>query len=280
MSINITRSLEHAGELARRAKEEGAGTVIVSGGDGTVRTVVEAMAHSGMPVLIIPTGTENLLACEFGLSGSVESSLDTLDHGKIRHLDLGRVNDRYFMAVAGVGFDGEVIRRLQKIRKGHITQSDYFWPICRAFWEYRSPRIRVVADGQTISDEPSMVFVGNISRYAAGLGILPDADGSDGWLDLTIYKYQHRYQLIGHSVLTALHRSHTSKSAIRLRCRQVSITSSQPGIPVQLDGDPGPSLPLHIQIDPAAAQIITPPPAGEPYAPPVKHYHLRRWLCG
>ncbi|MBN1765211.1 MAG: NAD(+)/NADH kinase [Sedimentisphaerales bacterium] len=279
VQIEMTRSLLHAGELAELACRAGADVIVVAGGDGTVRTVFEAMVGRDIPVLIVPCGTENLLACELGLDGSFESSIKTLEHGIIRHLDMGLANNRYFMAIAGIGFDGEVIRRVHSRRSGHITPADYVWPICRTFWEYKIPHLHVEADGELVCDEPGLAFVSNISRYAIGLGITPEADMGDGLLDLCIYKCRRRLRLLAHSLLTVLKTSHISKKVLRLQCREIVIKSPVADTPVQLDGDPGPDLPLKIEINPSAVQVLTPPPiGGERYHAPVKFYHVRRWI--
>jgi diacylglycerol kinase (ATP) len=279
MRLQLTRSLEHAGDLAREAIAAGAAAVVVSGGDGTVRTVAEAMAGSEIPILVVPSGTENLLAQELGIDGSRKTSLKMLEEGTVRKLDLGRANDRYFMAIVGVGFDAQVVRRINQFRSGHITHSDYIWPICRTFWEYGFPHLRVEADGELICDEPSLVFVGNITRYAVGLPIHPYADCSNGVLDITIYRYRRRRELLLHSVRTVLRQAERSSQMSRHTCKEVTIRSPQADVPVQLDGDPGPGLPLSIRVVPAAARVLTPPaPEGLAYHPPVRFYHLRQWL--
>ncbi|MBN2212400.1 MAG: diacylglycerol kinase family lipid kinase [Sedimentisphaerales bacterium] len=279
VDIALTQSLDHAADLARFALQRNYRTIIIAGGDGTVRTVAEAMAGAKIPLLILPTGTENLLAGELGLDGSLETTLKTLDNGRIRLLDLGQTGNRFFISVAGVGFDAEVIRRLNIIRSGHITHMDYIWPICRTFWEYQFPIMHVMADGELICDEPALVFVGNISRYAVGLKIFHNADCSDGLLDLTIYKCTRRSVLLGHALRTIINRSYHSPGVIRIKTRNITISSPQPYIPVQFDGDPGPAMPLTISVHPSAACVLTPPPPpGYIWHPPVRWYHLRQWL--
>ena len=62
----------------------------------------------------------------------------------------------------------------------------------------------------------------------------------------------------------------------RMECRRIVIRSNEPDMFSQIDGDPGPALPLHIEVVPSAARVITPPaPPGQDYCPPVKLYHLR-----
>ncbi len=279
VDIALTQSLEHAHNLAEDARQNKYQTIIVAGGDGTVRTVAEALAGSEIPLLILPTGTENLLAGELGINGSLETTLKTLENGLIRRLDLGKMGNRFFIAVAGVGFDADVIRRLNTIRSGHITHTDYIWPICRTFWEYQFPTLHVLADDEVVCDEPALVFVGNISRYAVGLQIFKNADCSDGLLDLTIYKCSRRRTLLCHSAATIMRLSQKTHTVLRKKCRNITISSPNPNISVQFDGDPGPSMPLTISVYPSAASFLTPPsPKGLSWHPPVRWYHLHQWL--
>jgi diacylglycerol kinase family enzyme len=167
---------------------------------------------------------------------------------------------------------------MHRNRVGHITHLTYIWPICRTFWEYRFNHIRVEVDGEVLCDEPGLVFVGNISRYAIGLRILPHADCSDGLLDVCIYKCRNRFELAWFSLLTILQKSHLSRRVLRCRCREVKISSKDPHMRVEVDGDPGPPLPMHIKVVPAAAMVFAPRPSrGEKYRKPIKLYHLRNW---
>ena len=192
--IDFTQSLPHAGEIAAQARSQDVAALLVCGGDGTVRAVAQGAAGGETPIMVIPTGTENLLAGELGLDGTVDVALRTLDYGSVRNLDLGVANGRHFMAVLGVGFDAEVIRRINCFRQGHITHMDYLWPITRTYFEYRFPHLRAVADGRVICDEPGLLFVSNISRYAVGLRVAPQADFSNGMLDVTVYKCRKRHR--------------------------------------------------------------------------------------
>ena len=216
---------------------------------------------------------------ELGLDGSEEVTLAALDHGVIRKLDLGRANGRCFIAIVGVGFDAEVVQRINRFRTGHITHRDYLWPICRTFWEHRFPTLNIVADGRRICDQPALLFVSNISRYAVGRKITPHADFSSSYLDVTVYKCHKRRQLLLHSALTILGQSHRSPDVIRTRCRRLIVNCADLQVPVQLDGDPGPKLPLEINVLPSTARVLAPPPPDHPHhCPPARLYRLRRSL--
>ncbi len=254
VSIWPSQYAGHAHELAGRAKDE-ADLVAVMGGDGTVAEVANGLAHSKSPLLIVPTGTENIIANELGLSNVAQRLEDLLRDGRAHPVDLGCVNGRYFLAVLGAGFDADVIERVHSKRTGHITHLSYFWPIWRTFWEYRFPSIRVEADGELVCDGPALVFVGNTARYAVGLRILRDARFDDGLLDLCIFPCHWQGGLAFHSLAAMLKVHPERKSVVYRRCRNIEISSQQP-VRMQIDGDPGGFLPAHVEVCPGALQVL------------------------
>jgi YegS/Rv2252/BmrU family lipid kinase len=254
-----TASLAHACELAVAAREDNrCAMVIVVGGDGTVREVAHGLEGSNKPLLIVPCGTENLLAGELGFDRKLETIINVFEEGHTRDLDLGIANGRCFASIAGFGFDGRVVERVSEERKGHINYTDYFLPIWRTFWDYKFSKIRVVVDGREIFNEQGLVFVGNISKYAIGLGILKQADFSDGLLDVCIYKCASRIRLLKHSLMTVLKQHIKSKDVIYRRGRKIIVSSDDADVRTQIDGDPGPNLPVEIEINPKAVKIIVP----------------------
>ncbi len=256
---NITRSLEHACELATdAASDPNCAMVVVVGGDGTVREVAHGLENSSKTLLIVPGGTENLLANELGLDSSLPMLTRTFDAGFVKTFDLGKANGRCFTSIAGFGFDGEVVRRVSENRTGHINYFDYFWPLWRTFWWYRFDPIKVEVDGQEIFDGPGLVFVGNISRYAIGLNILENANYSDGLLDVCIYKCASQTHLVKHSVMTVLKHHAFCPDVIYKQGRQIRVTSENPDLPTEIDGDPGPAVPVQIEIIPKAVNLMVP----------------------
>ena len=245
----------HAHELALRAKDE-ADLVAAVGGDGTVAEVANGLAHSQAKLLIVPAGTENIIATELGLSDVSRRLADLLNRGRAHPVDLGCVNGRYFLAILGAGFDADVIHRVHAKRSGHITHLSYFWPIWRTFWEYRFSAVRVEADGELVSDSPALVFVGNMARYAVGLRILRDARFDDGLLDLCIYPCRWQGQLLLHSLNTALQIHPERPSVIYRRCRNIEISCAAGPMRMQIDGDPGGLLPARIEVCPGALQVL------------------------
>ena len=257
--MNLTRSLEHAFELASDAAgDPDCAMVVAVGGDGTIREVAHGLERSGKPLLIVPGGTENLLANELGLEKSLETLTRTFEAGFTRDFDLGSANGRCFTSIAGFGFDGEVVAEVSGNRIGHINYFDYFWPLWRTFWRYRFDPITVEVDGEKIFDGRGLVFVGNISRYALGLNILEHADYSDGLLDVCVYKCSHRTHLVKHSVMTVFQQHSRCGDVIYRQGKNITVNSLNPKLATEIDGDPGPAVPVSISIIPKAVRMVVP----------------------
>lgn len=257
--VSLTTSLENACELATDAAVEyDCAMVVVVGGDGTVREVAHGLEGSDKPLLIVPHGTENLLANELGFDEKLKTIIRTFEAEYIRPLDLGIANGRCFTSIAGFGFDGQIVKRVSEQRDGHIDHFDYFWPIWRTFWNYKFDPMKVEVDGEEIFDGPCLVFVGNISRYALGLQILHYADFGDGLLDVCVYKCASQLHLVKHSVMTILKQHADTRDVIYRQCKNISISSKTDSVMTEIDGDPGPALPVQIKIIPQAVNCIVP----------------------
>ena len=262
----FTQSLEHARQLAEQAAHDsGCAMAVVAGGDGTVRDVIHGLEGSEKPLMVIPCGTENLLANELGYDVKTSTLIKAFKGGEKRSLDLGCANGMYFTSIAGFGFDAEVVDKVHGGRSGHINHLDYFWPLWRTFWSHEYPSFKVVVDGDEIFDGTGMIFVGNISRYAIGLEILHYADYGDGLLDVCVYKCNSRIHLTKHAVASVLKIHSDMKDVIYRQGKSIQITSTSGKNCSQIDGDPGPHLPADIKVIPKAVSVIVPPgakPAG------------------
>jgi diacylglycerol kinase (ATP) len=257
--VSATTCLDHACELATDAAVDyDCAMVVAVGGDGTVREVAHGLEGSDKPLLVVPCGTENLLANELGLDEKLSTLIAAFEAGCIRPLDLGSANGKCFTSIAGFGFDGRVVDRVSERRKGHIDYFDYFEPIWRTFWNYKFDEMAVEVDGEALFDGPGLVFVGNISRYSVGLQILHSADFGDGLLDICVYKCVSRLRLVKHSVMTAMKLHVGCSDVIYRQGKKISVSSSSKQIKTEIDGDPGPPLPVQIDVIPHAVNVMVP----------------------
>jgi YegS/Rv2252/BmrU family lipid kinase len=259
VKVRLTTSLADACNIASEAAVDyHCAMVVVVGGDGTVREVAHGLEGSDKSLLIVPCGTENLLANELGFDEKPQTIIKTFEAGHIHPLDLGNANGKCFTSIAGFGFDGQVVRRVSQQRRGNIDYFDYFWPIFRTFADYKFDQMTVEVDGVQIFQGPGLVFVGNISRYAMGLQILHYADFGDGLLDVCIYKCASRLHLVKHSLMTIFKHHANCRDVIYKQGKEISVTSASADIKTEIDGDPGPALPVKINVIPQAVNCIVP----------------------
>lgn len=251
-----TRGPEDATRYCRTLSDQ-ASAVLIWGGDGTVNEVANGLAGTDLLVLPCRAGTENLLAKQLKIPRDPRKIVEILLNGTIIDCDVGRVNERNFMMIIGVGFDGEVVRRLSAVRTGHVSHLSYFWPIWRTFWEHNFPRMHILADGEEIFDDYGLAFIGNISRYAVGLRICRDAKFDDGLLDLVVFSCKEQTGLVLHAGWTLLRMHPLKGSVIYRQVRRVRIETEIPA-PCQVDGDVGPNTPLDISLAPGRIKLIVP----------------------
>src|SRR5712692_4507685 len=114
IELRLTKEAGNAGSVAREAVKQNADLVIAVGGDGTINELIQELAGSETALGVLPNGTVNLWAREMGIPFDTAKARDILLHGQIRHVDLGRCNERYFLLMAGIGIDGEVTHAVEK----------------------------------------------------------------------------------------------------------------------------------------------------------------------
>ena len=255
----ITNAAGHGTQLAARVPDD-VEAVLVVGGDGTVCEVVNGLFGRKIPIVILGTGTENLLARELRMPTDPAEVARALLHGRSFPFDVGVVTtgsqrrERRFLAMVGVGFDAECVYRLARVRRGHITHFDYFWPIWRTFWSHGFPPVRVEADGACVFEGRGPLLVGVIGQYSGGLRVLANARYDDGLLDLCVLPCSSGWGLLTHAARMYA-RCHTRRGdAVYLQARHIRVESRLP-VPVEVDGDAGGLLPIDISIAPGAIKF-------------------------
>ena len=267
--VTICEQLEQVRLLSQQTSQAGQlHCVVAAGGDGTAAAVVNLIPQD-TPLAIFPLGTENLLARFLQLTNDPARAAQMIQSGKSRRLDAGLANGRLFLVMLGCGFDAEVVAQMHAARRGHINRWSYAKPIWQAVRNYSYPDIVVEcldgespceADSNDAGQEPfstAWLFAFNLPRYAANLNFCPQADGSDGWLDLCAFKRGGLVTGLGY--LWRLWRgSHQALQDFRHVRSQRFRLSSTGHVPYQIDGDPGGHLPLDIQVLPNRLTVIVP----------------------
>jgi len=258
--------------------------IISAGGDGTLNALVNRLP-AGIPMLVLPLGTENLLAKYLGLSSAAEELAAVLEAGWTFEFDAGRVNDRLFLLMFSCGLDADVVHRLHAIRAGHISHWSYFKPLWEALRKYSYPpfSLRTWGEGQAAnaiagnaaspdsnlanlgSDAPAgteiwsarWAFVSNLPCYAGQLRVAPRAVGFDELLDLCAFQGGSFWNSWRYLIGVLFGRHHKLPDCRVAQFRRLRIESDAP-VPYQIDGDPGGTLPVTIEVVPRQFRAVVP----------------------
>ena len=188
-------------------------------------------------------------------------TLASLETFEATRLDVGTANGEAFLLMAGVGFDAHVVSRLDRRRKrggGAIGMTSYALPALDAVVGYAFPPLTVRVDGERIwGPTPGIVMVANVPQYGTGFPIVPDATADDGLLDVVCLPVSNKLALARLFALAATGKHLSLKNGAARRGRRVTVSADADGVPVQVDGDPGGTLPLDIAVRPAAVPFVS-----------------------
>jgi YegS/Rv2252/BmrU family lipid kinase len=223
--------------MCERAVDEGCTVVFVCGGDGTIMAAATALAGGDVPMAILPAGTGNLLARNLGLPlDDEDASLRIGVNGTTRAIDVGAIEDRTFVVMAGLGFDAAIMRDAPERLKKAVG-----WPayLVSASQHLRGPGIRVtisIDDAEVIHRRVRTVVVGNVGKLQGGILLIPDAKPDDGVLDVVLIAPRHAVDWLRVAGRVVRRANVPDRTVERFRGQHVVIEASRPQ-PRQLDGD-------------------------------------------
>ena len=195
-----TQAQNHATEIGREAHDGDYDVVVAFGGDGTLNEVANGLAGTDLPVAVLPGGSTNVVCRTLGIPNDVvdatEHLLSLADDWQPRKIDLGMVDQRYFVFACGVGIDATVVRRVDSNPKLKSTAGPYYYSWAGISGFYRrylvNPvRVRTTVDGNepvegvtTIvqNSDPLTYFASRPIRVCEGISI------DDGTLSLAVLK--------------------------------------------------------------------------------------------
>ena len=214
---------------------------LVVGGDGTLRMVAESLVRCAVPCWQVPCGTENLFARGLGMSADEAAIHSALDSGRVRALDAVRANGSLALLMASVGFDAAVVHDLSSRRSGTISHWTYLPCILRQLAHWRPTRMSLSLDDLTVLDgESGWCFVCNSREYGARFDPAPQADMSDGLLDVVFLPTRSRAQVLAWMARARSGRHLERDGVLHARAQRVRLEFDAP-VPWQLDGDMPPT---------------------------------------
>jgi len=256
VEVAETKGPGHATELAAQAALDGLGLVVALGGDGTVNEVANGLVSAGAPAngtafAVLPGGQANILARALGVGRDpvvAARDLAARAGGEPRVIPLGRMNDRWFVANCGVGFDAAIVREVERRPEAKRRAGDWFflWTGLRVFfgsYDRRTPQLDLSwgSDLQHVAPSVFLAVVQNLGPYTyfgrRPMRLSPNVALDDGLDVLALDSFRARHvipvALATFGRARHLSRDHVIHAAgqrrIRVRCRIP--------MPVQADGE-------------------------------------------
>jgi diacylglycerol kinase (ATP) len=260
--LQVERVEVSCSDYAERLRERlgGADLLVVAGGDGTVRCAAEAImqvAEGRLPLGIVPLGTANNVARSLGLPLTIPEACRAIAEGQSVPMDLGRVNGRFFVSVAGIGFSTRVHEQVPPAEKRRWGSLAYAFQAARLLFNpppvFRA-EIRSAEGTQRV--KALQITVCNGRYYGAHLQVHADATLSDGLLDLSIVEGEN-WLRGAFKTLLPLPAGHASPGLKLLRLRSFEIIC-RPVMKIDVEGATDLSTPARFDVLPGALQVFAP----------------------
>ena len=231
--VEYTTYPRHGAIIAKEAAKSFE-KVIALGGDGTANEVGEGVVGTDAIFGVIPSGSGNDFAKMLNIS-NIDNSIDTLLNGKIRNIDVIKVNDRISLNTTGVGFNGvvsDVAGRVKFLRGISV----YIYSVIKTAIRYKAIPMRITVDDMIVEDNIFMVSVCNSKSEGGGFIVAPDAEIDDGILDVTIIREASLFKLLLNIKSAMTGNLNKLDEVDTIRGENITIESDYP-MPLHVDGE-------------------------------------------
>ncbi len=257
VALRLTEAAGDGRRLAHEAVNQQAEVVIAAGGDGTINEVIQELAGTETALGVLPIGTVNDWAREIGIPLDVQGARDILVHGRTRHIDLGCVNEHYFLLMAGIGLDGDIT---QKVEQHPLKRLGVIGYLLASIWyglRYRSFVTSVISNERVEKTSALQIVVGNTQLYGGAIKFTWQAKADDGLLDVVIVRRRGVLGRLLMAVELFLPRKKRMPWITYQRSEVIEIQTPKP-VTMQIDGEPIGSTPARFTSVPGALKVIVP----------------------
>jgi YegS/Rv2252/BmrU family lipid kinase len=268
--IRYTERKGHAIEYSLNGVNEGYRKIITVGGDGTLNEVVNGVFMNNVcsPVdvdlALIPVGTGNDWGKMFGIPLDHEKAVRIIGENKKMLHDIGLVKysegtekkERYFINIAGLGFESVVVKRTNHQKeRGHGGKAIYFYNLLVTLFSYKNTKAEIEIDGKKIKADVFSMNIGNGRYCGGGMRQTPDATPDDGLFDVTVIKNMGKLEIIRNLGILYDGTILSHPKIDGYKCKNIKI-SSHSVIYTEADGESLGHTPVEISIIPAGINII------------------------
>src|ERR671916_1292336 len=251
-------------ETVREVLNEGSGyrLLILGGGDGSVSSVVDFLAHHEVILGLLPLGTANDFARTLRIPDDVEGACDAIANGKVVDVDLGLAGSNYYVNVASAGLSVGVTQALSPWMKKRVGPLAYSMAAVKAFLNHEPFSARLTfpeGDHEPVEHGRLLqVAVGNGRFYGGGMVVAPESGIDDRNLDVYAIELGRRRDLFGAARYLKSGDFIRNESVRQYRTERVRL-ETEPDLPINIDGEVGARTPQDFSVAHNALKVIVPP---------------------
>jgi len=243
--------------IARDAAQSGFDYIIATGGDGTINEVANGLYNSESILMILPMGTANLFAHHIGLPIKISEALKSYKDSKVIKINLGKANDRYFLLMAGIGFDSNVISKIKPSAKLKYGKLAFVYHSIKESFLYDYPLFRIKIKDRQI--DSSFAVISLSKEYAGLFTLTPGADISKRTFQICAFHKRGALNYWKYFIFALMRKHHILSDVTLTYADNVEVSPiADKKVLVQLDGELYCNLPIQIMIAPQQINILVP----------------------
>ena len=230
--------------------------ILIAGGDGTVDSVVNAMAKSGisLPIGILPVGTAHDFSKFWGMPSAVEEACKQILSSEVKSVDLGSINDKYFVNVASTGLFTDVSQKTDVNLKNTIGKLAYYLKGLEEVPNFRKLHVNILSKEVEFDGEMYLLLVFN-GATAGNFNLATRADACDGLLDIIMFKAVQIYELLPLFIKVLKGEHLDSNKVLYFKTDYLKVECHE-DIVTDIDGEKGPDFPLEIKCIKGGLKIL------------------------
>ncbi len=235
VNFKYTEHSKHATEIAKEAVNQGVDIVAAVGGDGTVNEVSKALIGTNTNFAIVPSGSGNGLGRFLKIPLKTKKAVEVINSNKPFKMDTIKINEEYFVNMAGVGFDAHISHLFSTYGKRGFRS--YLKLIFREFFNYKPEKYNLKINEQLTETQAFVISFANSSQFGNNAHIAPLAEINDGLIDICILKQFPVWKSLYITFLLYSKRLTKSKYYQIIKASELEIINNK-NLKAHIDGDP------------------------------------------
>ncbi|MDY4077949.1 MAG: YegS/Rv2252/BmrU family lipid kinase [Clostridium sp.] len=250
--ISKNKGIKEALEIV----DESYSYILIAGGDGTVDILINAMKEKGLnlPIGILPVGTANDFGKFINMPQDIEKACEQILSSKPVKVDIGKINERYFINVASTGLFTDVSQKTDVALKNTIGKLAYYIKGIEELPNFRKLKIKLNSKEVNYDGEMYLMLIFN-GQTAGNFKLATRSSAMDGFLDVIVIKAVQIFEILPLFIKVLKGEHLDSNKVIYFKTNDLYIECEE-GIVTDVDGERGPDFPLHVQCIKGAIEVL------------------------